>query len=74
MSTPDETPQQIEVTDFGKMPDGTPVRLFTLRSATLTASFTDYGARIVSLYTPDRKGRLGGVVLGYDALPLYFAR
>ncbi len=42
------------------------LNLFTLRRGDLTAQVTEYGARLVSLFTPDREGRLDDVVVGYD--------
>lgn len=59
---------------FGRMPDGRPVRLFTLTNAHgLMARVTDYGTIITELHVPDRAGRLGDVVLGFDNLAQYLA-
>jgi aldose 1-epimerase len=71
LSDPRAPQHATEATDFGTLPDGSPVQLFTVASGGLRASFSDYGARLVSLHAPDRTGTLAGVVLGYDALPLY---
>lgn len=60
-------------TEFGIMPDGTSVELYTVASGTLIAAFTTYGARLVSLHAPDRSGTLANVLLGYDTLDLYLA-
>jgi aldose 1-epimerase len=64
---------EVEVTEFGKMPDGAPVQLYLVRGGGLEVGLSDYGARIVSLEAPDRRGKMAGVVLGYDSLPYYFA-
>jgi aldose 1-epimerase len=57
---------------FGKLPDGTAVELFTLTNAKgVNARLMTYGAILVSLEVPDRDGRTGDVVLGYDALDGY---
>jgi aldose 1-epimerase len=62
----------IEVTEFGRMPDGTPVRLFTLTNAQGTrARITEYGGILTELHTRDRNGQLGNVVLGFDNLERY---
>jgi aldose 1-epimerase len=61
-----------ETANFGAMPDGAPVSLYTIKTDTLEASFCDYGARLVSLKAPDRQGVLADVVLGYDTLADYF--
>ncbi len=56
---------------FGMLPNGTPVTLYTVQNGELAASFVDYGARLVSLWVPDRAGRIGNVVLGYETLDAY---
>jgi len=51
---------------------GTPIDLFTLRNAKgAEAKITNYGGIVVSLKVPDRKGKMGDVVLGYDTLAQY---
>jgi len=57
---------------FGKTPDATPVDLYLLTNAQgMEAAITNYGATVVSLKVPDRKGKLADVVLGYDSLDGY---
>ncbi len=56
---------------FGTLPNGTPVTLYTVRNSELVASFIDYGARLVSLWVPDRAGKISNVVLGYETLDAY---
>ena len=47
----------IKKSDFGKMPDGSAVSLFTLTNAKgMEARIITYGGILVSLKTPDRKG------------------
>jgi aldose 1-epimerase len=58
--------------EFGRLPDGTAVELFTLyNSAGLRARIMTYGAILVSLEVPDREGRLADITLGYDSLDGY---
>ena len=58
--------------DFGKTPDGTAVELYTLRNSKgMEATIMTYGGIVTSLKTPDRNGKLGDVVLGYDNLAGY---
>jgi aldose 1-epimerase len=58
--------------DFGKMPDGTGVSIYTLTNKQgVEARITTYGGRVVSLTTPDRKGTKADVVLGFDSLNGY---
>lgn len=60
-------------TAFGTAPDGTAVDLYTLKSDGIEASIMTYGARVVSIKTPDRDGKVANVVLGYSALDGYVA-
>src|SRR6266446_1993366 len=62
--------QRIEETAFGKMPEGTTVRLFTLRNARgITAKVITYGAIITELRVPDLHGTFGSVVWQAKVLP-----
>lgn len=64
----------ITKTPFGQLADGTPVDLFTLTNAAgLVAKITNYGTIITELHVPDRAGRLGDIVLGFDNLAQYLA-
>lgn len=57
---------------FGTLSDGRPVQLFTFRNARGTVlKVTNYGLIITELHTPDRSGKSGNVVLGFDNLPRY---
>ena len=59
---------------FGKTPSGKRVDLFTLtNSQGLCAKITNYGTIITELWVPDREGRLGNIVLGFDNLRQYLA-
>jgi aldose 1-epimerase len=65
-------PQAVRRTDFGHLPDGRSVELFTLVNAHgLEARVMTYGAIITLLRAPDRTGRLEDVVLGFDSLDGY---
>src|SRR4051794_6755574 len=58
--------------DFGKLPDGTPVDLYTLTNRNgLVARISNYGTIITELHVPDRSGQKGDVVLGFDNLEQY---
>lgn len=62
----------IQKSDFGKTADGTAVSLYTITNGKgMEARIATYGGAIVSLKTPDRKGAMGDVVLGYDNLAGY---
>jgi aldose 1-epimerase len=65
--------QRLEEREFGKMPNGTAVRLFTLRNAGgMSAKFMTYGAILTELRVPDRHGVATNVVLGADTFEQYF--
>ena len=68
-------PQQgarVTKAQFGTTPAGENVDLFTLTNARgMEVRAMTYGGIIVSLKVPDRNGRLGDVVLGYDSLAGY---
>jgi aldose 1-epimerase len=57
---------------FGVAPDGTPVKFYTLRNQNgMEARILNYGGIIQSLIVPDKNGKPGDVVLGYDTLDGY---
>ena len=45
--------------------------IYTLKSAQIEVRVTAYGAKLVSIRTPDRNGKMADVVLGYDTLDGY---
>lgn len=51
--------------------NGKPVELYTLHAGDVTMQVTNYGARVVSLWTPDRDGKYEDIVLGYETLDRY---
>lgn len=56
---------------FGQK-DGQPVFLYTLTNARgASVQITNYGGVVTSIKVPDRAGRLGDVVLGFDSLGRY---
>ena len=57
--------------DFTATVDGKPVSLYTLTNGTITMQVTNFGGRVVSLWTPDRDGNMEDIVLGYDKLDRY---
>ena len=62
----------IQKANFGKTTDGADVALYTLtNSKGMEAKIITWGGTIVSLKTPDRKGAMGDVVLGYNNLAGY---
>lgn len=63
---------RVQENDCGRMPDGTPVKQFTLANAHgMSAKVITYGAIITELQVPDRNGTTASVVLGADNLDQY---
>jgi aldose 1-epimerase len=56
---------------FGLLADGRAAQCFTLESKTLRVQITDFGARMVSIEAPDRRGTFGHVLLGFDDAQAY---
>ena len=61
--------KRVEQADFGKTPDGSEVKLITLRNAKgLSAQIISYGAIIKELRAPDRDGNFTNILLTTDTL------
>ncbi|MGB8168277.1 MAG: aldose epimerase family protein [Chthoniobacteraceae bacterium] len=57
---------------FGQTTDGEPVEIFTLTNARgLKARLSAWGAGLVEMHVPDRRGVLADVTLGFDRLDDY---
>jgi aldose 1-epimerase len=53
--------------------DGKTVALYTLRNANgLVTQITNFGGKVVNLWTPDKKGDFADIVIGYDTSDEYF--
>src|SRR2546426_4984386 len=64
--------KRIEEQHFGSLPDGRPVKRFTLQNARgIVAAVIPYGATLTELQAPDRHGALTNVVLGAKTLEEY---
>jgi aldose 1-epimerase len=58
-------------TDFNTELDGKQVSIYTLKAGDLVMQVTNFGARVVSLWTPDKDGHYEDVVLGYNNIDSY---
>ena len=58
-------------TAFGRMPDGAPVELLTLRDGACACGIITYGGAVRSLTVPARDGAPVDVALGFDTLEDY---
>src|ERR1700759_4341187 len=57
--------------NFGRTPEGHQAVLYTLSNESMRVRITDFGGRIVSVEVPDRSGKHGHVVLGFDDVSEY---
>jgi aldose 1-epimerase len=65
---------QLSVTEaaFGKLPSGESTTLFTMTNANgIVVKATNYGGVITSMITPDKNGKMGDIVLGFDNIDDY---
>jgi aldose 1-epimerase len=56
---------------FGEVPGGQSASIYTLENSHLRVRIMDYGGRMVSIEAPDRSGRRGDVLLGFDDAAAY---
>jgi aldose 1-epimerase len=62
----------VEKSFFGLMPDGDSVMLYTLKNEKdIVVKITNYGGIITEIDTPDKNGKSGNIVLGFDNLQPY---
>jgi aldose 1-epimerase len=65
-------PGSTKKSSFGKAPDGQDVDLYSLTNKNgVEVAISTYGGVVVSLKVPDRDGKLGDVVLGFDSVGGY---
>lgn len=64
--------ERVQEAEFGKSPEGRPVKIFTLRNARgMTVKVMEQGAIITEIQAPDRDGKFTNVLLGADTLDKY---
>ena len=71
LALPTEAATKVTSQPFGKTSDGTSVEIFTLSDGDYEARIATYGGVLVSLQAPDRNGKLGDIVLGFDQVDGY---
>ncbi len=58
--------------DFERVVDGKPTSLFTMKNESgMVVTLTNYGAKIVSIYVPDKNGDFADVMLGFNSIEKY---
>ena len=73
LASPTEATTKVTSQPFGKTSDGTSVEVFTLSDGAYEARIATYGGVLVSLKAPDRNGKAGDIVLGFDRVDGYVA-
>src|SRR6185436_648490 len=69
---PSPTATTVASAPFGALPSGDSVHVYTLTNSNgIEVRAIDYGGIIISLKTPDKDGKMGDIVLGYDSLAGY---
>lgn len=63
--------QLIDAANFDTEIDGKQVSLYTLHNGKVTMQVTNYGGRVVALWTPDRRGSYEDITPGYDHIDKY---
>ena len=61
----------IDASAFRTIVDGKQTELYTLTNGSLTMQVTNFGARVVTLWAPDRNGEMADIVLGYQNIDRY---
>ena len=65
-------PARVTQKPFGTLADGGKATLFTLtNSRGMRVEITNYGGIVTSIYTPDKRGKLADIALGFDTLDEY---
>lgn len=65
----------VETSSFGSLENGTAVEMLTLKNKKgAVAKVITYGATLTELWVPDRTGKMGDVVLGFDKLQGYVGK
>ncbi len=61
----------VDAAPFDTIIDGKKVALYTISNGRVAAQVTNYGAFVVSLFSPDREGKYVNLVSGYDNVQAY---
>jgi aldose 1-epimerase len=64
---------EVKMSVFGHTKDGVAVPIYTLKTAEIEVRVTAFGARLVSVKSADKTGKMADVVTGYDTLEGYLA-
>lgn len=70
-SVEDSSAPRTDPTLFTTEINGKPVSLTTLKNDSMEVSISNFGARVITIFTPDRDGEMRDVILGYDSIASY---
>jgi aldose 1-epimerase len=69
---PTSQPVLVDEASFKTEHDGKTIELFTLKNASgLVAQITNYGGKVINLWTPDKNGDFADIVIGYETSAEY---
>lgn len=72
-SEPLKQPDLVDATNFDTEYDGKPVALYTLKNSNgMVVQITNFGAKVVSIFTPDKNGVIEDIVTGFNSAEDYF--
>lgn len=64
-------PELLPAENFDTTVNNVPVKLYTLKNADVTMQVTNYGGRVVTLFTPDKNGAFADIVVGRKSIAEY---
>jgi aldose 1-epimerase len=67
----DSLTHRLDTSAFAKTLDGKRVSAYEISNGGITAHFTNYGARIIGLWVPDKRGVATDVVVGFGSIEGY---
>ena len=70
-TTKNDNYKALKIEDFQKKVDGKNISLYFLKNANISMAITNYGARVVSLNVPDKKGDIADIVIGFKCIDDY---
>ena len=70
-TTKNENYTALKIEDFQKKVDGKNISLYFLKNANVSMAITNYGARVVSLNVPDKKGDIADIIIGFKRIDDY---
>jgi aldose 1-epimerase len=70
--SPKNTFTLLDKSAFGTVIDGKKTSLYTLKSGNgVTVQVTNFGARVISIWTPDKNGKYEDISIGYENIDRY---